>query len=129
MRQLAWATAAVLALTALGAVWPSPASDALLIIACGVTASTNGLAFTAVAELAGRSWSGRAMGVQNTGQNLAASLTPPLLGALISAAGYATGFGLAAVIAGIAALAVPVPRLGRKAGASVEPGQGAMSMT
>jgi sugar phosphate permease len=53
MRQLAYATAAILALTALGAVWPSPASDALLIIACGVTASTNGLAFTAVAELAG----------------------------------------------------------------------------
>ncbi|MGW6361413.1 MFS transporter [Streptomyces sp. NPDC055092] len=126
MRQLAYATAAVLALTALGAVWPS---DALLIIACGVTASTNGLAFTAVAELAGRSWSGRAMGVQNTGQNLAASLTPPLLGALISAAGYATGFGLAAVIAGIAALAVPVPRLGRKAEASAEPERGVMAMT
>jgi hypothetical protein len=64
------------------------------------------------------------MGVQNTGQNLAASLTPPLLGALISAAGYATGFGLAAVIAGIAALAVPVPRLGRKAEASAEPERG-----
>ncbi|MFI9776789.1 MFS transporter [Streptomyces sp. NPDC051956] len=129
MRQLAYATAAVLALTALGAVWPSSASDALLIIACGITASTNGLAFTAVAELAGRSWSGRAMGVQNTGQNLAASLTPPLLGVLIGTAGYAAGFGLAAVTAGIAALAVPVPRLGRKAEASAESGQGAMTMT
>ncbi|MGX1670455.1 MFS transporter [Streptomyces sp. NPDC055400] len=115
MRQLAYATAAVLCLTALGAVWPTPASDALLVIACGITASTNGLAFTAVAELAGRSWSGRAMGVQNTGQNLTASLTPPLIGALIGAAGYAAGFGLAAVLAGVAALAVPVPRRGRSA--------------
>lgn len=78
-----------------------------MIVACGVTASTNGLAFTATAELAGRSWSGRAMGVQNTGQNLAASLTPPLLGGLIGSAGYAWGFLLAGVLAGAACFVIP----------------------
>ncbi|MFD7922774.1 MFS transporter [Streptomyces sp. NPDC059740] len=122
MRQLACLTTVVLVATALGAVWPSPASDTLLVIACGITASTNGLAFTAVAELAGRSWSGRAMGVQNTGQNLAASMTPPLLGSLIGAAGYAAGFGLAAVVAGLAAMTVPPA--GRRPGAAAPAGSG-----
>ena len=107
MRQLAWCIGAVLALTAAGAVWTSPLSDLALVVACGITASTNGLAFTATAELAGRAWSGRAMGVQNTGQNLAASLTPPLLGALISSAGYAWGFLLAAGLAAGAGALVP----------------------
>ncbi|MCM2416178.1 MFS transporter [Streptomyces sp. RKAG290] len=64
---------------------------------------------TATAELAGRSWSGRAMGIQNTGQNLAASLTPPLLGGLITAAGYAWGFLLAAAVGALAVRVVPVP--------------------
>lgn len=108
MRQLAWATGAVVGLTAAGAQWPSPATDLLLIVACGITASTNGLAFTATAEFAGRAWSGRAMGVQNTGQNLAASLTPPALGALITGAGYASGFVVAAALALAAAFVVPV---------------------
>lgn len=108
MRLLACATGVVMGLTGLGALWPSPATDLLLIIACGITASTNGLAFTATAELAGRAWSGRAMGVQNTGQNLAAALTPPALGVLITGAGYAWGFAVAAALAVTAAFVVPV---------------------
>jgi dipeptide/tripeptide permease len=35
--------------------------------------------------------------VQNTGQNIVASLTPIALGALVGAAGYAVGFAVAAV--------------------------------
>ncbi|MFC8257141.1 MFS transporter [Streptomyces sp. NPDC057291] len=107
MRQLSVCIAVVMGATALGALWPSPLTDLAMIVACGVTASTNGLAFTATAELAGRSWSGRAMGVQNTGQNLAASLTPPLLGGLIGSAGYAWGFMLAGVLAGAACFMIP----------------------
>jgi hypothetical protein len=41
--------------------------------------------------------------VQNTGQNIAGSLTPIVLGALVGAAGYAAGFALAA-LAPIAAI-------------------------
>lgn len=107
MRQLSVCIAVVMGATALGALWPSPVTDLAMIVACGITASTNGLAFTATAELAGRSWSGRAMGVQNTGQNLAASLTPPLLGGLIGSAGYAWGFMLAGVLAGAACFMIP----------------------
>lgn len=48
----------------------------------------NGLAATAITEVAGAFWSGRALGTQNTTQRLAAAAAPPLVGALITAAGY-----------------------------------------
>ncbi|MEZ0064911.1 MFS family permease [Streptacidiphilus sp. MAP12-20] len=71
----------------------------LLVVLCGLSASTNGLSFTSVAERAGSHWAGRALAVQNTGQNLTASLAPPAVGALISSAGFAPAFGLAAACA------------------------------
>jgi MFS family permease len=73
-----------------------------------VTVADNGLGFTAVAELAGSDWAGRAMGVQNTGQNITASLTPPLLGALIAATGFGTGFAVVAIFPLLAVLSTPV---------------------
>ncbi|GGL91800.1 MFS transporter [Streptomyces fumigatiscleroticus] len=107
MRRLSVAIAVVMVATALGTWWPSPLTAPCLLVACGITASTNGLAFTATAELAGHAWSGRAMGVQNTGQNLAASLTPPALGALIGSVGYAWGFAGAGLIAAAACWVIP----------------------
>jgi sugar phosphate permease len=96
MRQLAVAAALVLLTFALGdAVAPWLAISALAVGGI-VTVADNGLAFTAVAEIAGPAWSGRALGVQNTGQNVVASLTPIALGALVGAAGYAIGFAVAA---------------------------------
>jgi MFS family permease len=85
--------------------WPSWTSVLLLVVLCGLSASTNGLSFTSVAELAGPRWAGRALGVQNIGQNLTASLTPPLAGAIITSAGFGTAFALAAACA-LAAIAV-----------------------
>lgn len=80
----------------------------IMVAAAVISVADNGLAFTAVAELAGPYWSGRGLGIQNTGQNLAASLLPPAFGALITASGYPTAF---LVAGGIAALAIPlVPR-------------------
>ena len=73
----------------------------------------NGLAFTAVAELAGPAWAGRALGVQNTGQNLSAALTPPVLGAVVGAFGYDAGFALAAVFPVLAIGLIPVRRAAR----------------
>ena len=58
-----------------------------------------------MAEIAGSAWSGRALGVQNTGQNAVSSLTPIALGALVAAAGYAVGFVVAAA-APLAAVAL-----------------------
>ncbi len=97
MRQLAVGAALVLLTFALGDAVAPWLAVAALAVGGIVTVADNGLAFTAVAEIAGPAWSGRALGVQNTGQNVVASLTPIALGALVGAAGYAVGFAVAAV--------------------------------
>ncbi|MCU1681115.1 MAG: major facilitator transporter [Amycolatopsis sp.] len=108
MRQLAFASAAVMLLVALGdATWPWLAVLAL-VLAAVITVSDNGLGFTASAELAGISWAGRAMGAQNTAQNVAASLTPPLLGLVIGDSRYALAFCVAAVFPVLAIWLTPV---------------------
>ena len=112
MRLLALLTAVVLGGLTLGAAVGTPVTVVLLVVAAVLTASTNGLAFTAVAERAGRYWAGRALGVQNTTQNVAAAATPPAMAALITAAGPATGyaaaFGVAVGFPIVAALTIPV---------------------
>jgi hypothetical protein len=69
--------------------------------------SGNGLAFTAVSELAGTAWSGRALGAQNTGQNLVSAGIPAILGSVITGSGYGTAFALAGAMALAAALLTP----------------------
>jgi MFS family permease len=112
MRALALLTAGVLGGLAAGAAVGAPVTVLLLVVAAVLTASTNALAFTAVAERAGRYWAGRALGVQSTTQNVAAAATPPAMAALITAAGPATGyaaaFGVAVGFPIVAALTVPV---------------------
>ncbi|NEW26324.1 MFS transporter [Nocardia cyriacigeorgica] len=71
----------------------------LLVIASVVTVSDNGLAFTAVAEIAGPYWSGRGLGIQNTGQNLVLAVVPPVFGALITYAGFPATYLAAAALA------------------------------
>src|SRR5215469_7331777 len=108
MRILAVSTGAgMLALAAAAAVGSSVAVPILL--ACGVVAvSTNGLAFTAVAEYAGSAWAGRALGIQNTGQNALAAATPPVLALAIGAVGFGTSFAVVAAFPLVAAAFVPV---------------------
>jgi MFS family permease len=77
---------------------------AYLLATCASVAD-NGLAYTAVAEIAGREWSGRALGAQNTGQFLAASAVGPGIGALIGLIGFPAAF-LAAALAPL--IAVPI---------------------
>jgi len=105
MRQLALGATLVLLVLALGDTLAPWLAVTALAVGGIVTVADNGLAYTAVAELAGASWSGRALGVQNTGQNVLASVTPVALGALIGFAGYAVGFAVAAV-APLAAIAL-----------------------
>ena len=75
----------------------SPLSIAVMVAASAITVSDNGLAFTAIAEIAGPFWSGRALGTQNTSQLLTAGLTPPLFGALIGVLGYPVAFAVCAL--------------------------------
>jgi len=78
------------------------------VIASVITVSDNGLAFTAIAEIAGPFWSGRALGTQNTSQLLTAGVAPPLFGGLIGIAGYPVAFALCALFPVIAMPLVPV---------------------
>ncbi len=111
MRAVAVATAAAAGALTVGAAtgW-APLAVGALVVATVVAGSPNGLAFTAVAERAGSAWAGRALGVQNTGQNLTAVLVPPLLGALVGATAFSAAFALAAVAPVAAAVLVPVSR-------------------
>ena len=98
-----------------GSAW----SIVVLIAASVVTVSDNGLAFTAIAEIAGPFWSGRALGAQNTSQLLTTGLTPPLFGGLITTAGYPLAFAACALFA---ALAIPlVPADEEASAATAEP--------
>jgi sugar phosphate permease len=108
MRQLAITSSALMTVLALGAWahgWWVMVGFALGAV---VTVADNGLAFTAVAEIAGMSWAGRALGVQNTGQNVAALLTPPLLAAVIGDSRYAIGFAVVAILPLLAVPLIPV---------------------
>ena len=108
IRAIALAAAAAMALLALTDWLHSPVSVAIMVIASVITVSDNGLAFTAVAEIAGPFWSGRALGTQNTSQLLAAGIAPPLFGGLIGIAGYPVAFAVCAVFPVIAMPLVPV---------------------
>jgi sugar phosphate permease len=108
MRILALSTTAVLLALALAAAAAPVLAVPILLAAAVLVVSTNGLAFTAVAELAGPNWAGRALGIQNTGQNALAALTPPLVAVLIGAAGYPAAFAVAGVLPLAAAALVPL---------------------
>ncbi len=84
------------ALTAIG----SPVAVLVFLVASVVTVADNGLAFTAIAEKAGPFYSGRALGIQNTGQFVVTTAAGPILGTLI----HATGFGAAFAIVALAPL-------------------------
>ena len=108
LRWVAWTAAAVMIVLALSELAPWWAGVAALIVAATVTVADNGLAYTSVAELAGPFWSGRALGTQNTGQFLAASIVGPAVGGLITLVGYPLAFALVA-LAPVAAVPL-VPR-------------------
>jgi MFS family permease len=113
MRTLALINAIVVCLLATSVATGSAAAPIVLAAAAAITVSGNGLAFTTVAELAGRRWSGRAVGTQNTVQQMVAIGVPPLFGLLITAIGYASAFLLAAGFAAAATFVVPVPGRGK----------------
>ncbi len=82
----------------------------ILALASVITVTDNGLSFTAVAEIAGPFWSGRGLGIQNTGQYVATAAVAPVFGALITAAGFPAAYLAAAAIAVAAVPLVPKDR-------------------
>jgi sugar phosphate permease len=108
MRQLAVVSFVLMGLLAIGAAMD--AAWIVLIFAVGavVTVADNGLAYTSVAEVAGTSWSGRALGVHNTSQNIASIATAPMLAAVIGAYDYSWAFALTALFPLLAIPLTPV---------------------
>lgn len=114
LRPLRWVALAGIPLLLLTAVagelhWPV-AVAVLYVLASCVSVADNGLAFTAVAEIAGAHWSGRALGAQNTGQFLAAAVVAPGVGLLIGLTGYSAAFALLALAPAAAIPLVPRDR-------------------
>lgn len=111
VRPLRWVALSASGVMLLLAAFAAPAWGAaaiVLVIAMTVTVADNGLAYTSVAEMAGPAWAGRALGAQNTGQFIAASIVGPAIGALISTIGYPLAF---ASVALLPAAAIPlIPR-------------------
>ncbi|HEY2225819.1 MFS transporter [Actinomycetospora sp.] len=107
MRQLAGGSVLVMLGFALGSAWVPFIAVAAIVVGAIVTVADNGLAFVSTAEIAGQAWSGRALGVQNTTQNIVASAAPPVLGALIGATSYGVGFAAAAIAPLVAIAVVP----------------------
>jgi len=108
MRILAVTTGVALLTLAGAALVRSPAV-VVILLACGIVAvSTNGLAATAIAEYAGSAWAGRALGIQNTGQNALAAATPPVLALAIGSIGFGGSFAVVALFPLVAAFVVPV---------------------
>lgn len=108
IRSLAIGAALVMAVLGYADHQRSPLAVTVMVIAAVVTVLDNGLASTAVAEIAGPYWSGRALGTQNTTQRLTAGVAPPLFGALIGAAGYPLAFALCGLFPLAALRLVPV---------------------
>ncbi|MGY4652237.1 MFS transporter [Mycobacterium sp. URHB0021] len=108
IRTIAVGAAVAMGLLALTDWFDSPISVALMVVASVITVSDNGLAFTAIAEIAGPFWSGRALGAQNTSQLLTAGIAPPLFGGLIGIAGFAAAFAVCALFPLLALPFVPV---------------------
>jgi MFS family permease len=111
LRPLRWVALAgiplLLATAAAGELhWPVAVTISYVLASC-VSVADNGLAFTAVAEIAGAHWSGRALGVQNTGQFATAAVAAPVVGLLIGAVGYSAAFALIALAPLIALPLVP----------------------
>jgi sugar phosphate permease len=108
MRQLAVASAVLMAAIALAAELDQGWIVVGFALGAVVTVADNGLGYTAVAEYAGTAWSGRALGVQNTVQNVAAVVTAPMLAAVIGDARYGLAFAIAGVFALLAVPMTPI---------------------
>lgn len=107
IRMIAAAAAVSMLALALTDALHSPLSVAVMVVASVITVVDNGLAFTAIAEIAGPFWSGRALGAQNTSQLLACGVAPPLFGALIGVLGYPIAFAVCALFPVVALPLVP----------------------
>ena len=70
---------------------------AAFVLAGGWSMAWNGLSFTAAAEIAGRSRSGAALGMQQSALAAAGAIVPPAFAAVVAASSWRIGFAVAAL--------------------------------
>jgi sugar phosphate permease len=97
LRQIGLATTVTLLLATILLDGPLVLLVPAFVVAGSLSMAWNGLAFTAVAELAGRARSGAALSVQQTVLSLAAVGTPIAFAAVVSAGSWTLAYALAAV--------------------------------
>lgn len=76
----------------------------VLVFAGFASISWNGLAFTAIGELAPPNRIGFLLGVQNTAVAAGMTITPPLMGIVVETTSWSFAFAVVAVVAAVAAL-------------------------
>ncbi|MEE4024732.1 MFS transporter [Gordonia sp. PKS22-38] len=107
IRVIAVAASVSVAVLALTDWLDSPVAPIVMAAAAVASVADNGLAFTAIAEFAGPTWSGRGLAIQNTAQYLATAASTPVLGAIIGGVGFPVAFALTAITPLIAVPLVP----------------------
>jgi sugar phosphate permease len=99
MRELALAGTVLFALTAAVADGPAALVLPVLVVTGVVSMSSNGLAFTATGEIAGRARAGSAMGLQNTVLFASGAVAPIVFGAIAEHVAWPAAYALLAVLA------------------------------
>ena len=97
LRQLGLGVAVAIAVTAVLAGGPLGLLVASVAISGGLSMAWNGLAFTAVAELAGAARSGAAIGLQQTVLSASGMVGPLVFAATVSAGSWSAAFAIAAL--------------------------------
>jgi MFS family permease len=80
---------------------------AVMVVASAI-AGDNGLPFTTIPEVAGRYWSGWALGTQNTFERLVVAVAPPVFAEVITAAGFPLAFAVCGLFPLFALPVVPL---------------------
>jgi sugar phosphate permease len=106
LRIVGYASAITLAVAAAVLSAPLAVLVPAFVLAGGLSMAWNGLSFTAAAEIAGRTRSGAALGMQQSALAAAGALVPPAFAAVVAASSWRLGFAAAAAfpLAGVALL-------------------------
>jgi MFS family permease len=96
LRLVGLASSVTLALAAAALEAPLVLLVPAFVLAGGFGMAWNGLSFTAAAEIAGRSRSGAALGMQQTALAAAGAIVPPAFAVVVAASSWRVGFALAA---------------------------------
>ncbi|MGC2654337.1 MAG: MFS transporter [Mycobacterium sp.] len=107
VRKIAVATAVVMLVLAFTDHLGWGLAVAVMVVAAAI-AGDNGLPFTTIPEVAGRYWSGWALGTQNTFERLVVAIAPPAFATLITAAGFPLAFAVCGVFPLAALPVVPL---------------------